>query len=80
MPLRSSLEVFVARPWASVALALLCVIISMLSVSDLVPRSTNRTYFPGHQWVFASLSWLLAFLFGYCAVKGLRLRSRSSKT
>lgn len=79
MSLRSSLGVFVARPWSSAALALLCVVIGIVSVSDLVPLSPNRRYFPGHQWLLASLSWLLAILLGYCASKGLNSPSRSSK-
>jgi hypothetical protein len=79
MSLRSSLAVLVARPWSSAALALLCVIIGIVAVSGLVPLSPNRQYFPGHQWLIASVSWLLAIFFGYCAAKGLTSRSSSGE-
>jgi hypothetical protein len=76
---RSFLGIFVARPWSSAALAVICAVIAVVAVTDLVPLSPNRRYFGGHQWVLASLYGLLAALFGYCAVKGLRVRARSSR-
>jgi len=79
MSFRSSLEVFVARPRSSVALALLCVVIGILFMSGHVPVSPNRKYLPGHQWLLASISWILAVLFGYCASKGFKMRSRPTK-
>ena len=78
MRAQSFLRIFVARPWSSAALAVICAVIAIVAVTDLVPLSPNRRYFGGHQWLLASLYGLLAVLFGYCAVKGLRLRSRSS--
>jgi hypothetical protein len=54
-------------------------IIGVVVVSGVIPLSPNRKYFPGHQWLIASLAWLLAVLFGYCAAKGLKSRSPSSK-
>jgi hypothetical protein len=80
MSLRGSLDGFVAKPRASAALALLCVVIGVVCVSGLVPLSPNRSYFPGHQWVLALLSWLLALLFAGCAAKGFKkLRSRPTR-
>jgi hypothetical protein len=76
---RSFLGIFVARPWSSAALAVICAVIAVVAVSDLVPLSPNRRYFGGHQWLLASLYGLLAGLFGYCAVKGLKARARPSK-
>jgi hypothetical protein len=75
MSLRTSLNVFVARPQSSAVLALLCLVIGIAFVSGLVPLSPNREYFPGHQWVLALLSWLLAVLFAYCASIGFKIRS-----
>lgn len=75
MSLRTSLEIFVVKPRASAALALLCLVIGIVSVSGLVPLSPDRRYFPGHQWVLALLSWLLAVLFACCAAKGFKMRS-----
>lgn len=76
MRARSFLGIFMARPWSSAALAVICGVIAVVAVSDLVPLSPNRQYFGGHQGLLATLYGLLAGLFGYCAVKGLRLRSR----
>lgn len=79
MSLRTSLKVFVARPWSSAALAVLCLVIGLVAVSGLVPLSANRRYFPGHDWLLALFSWLLALLFAGCASTGFRIRSGSLK-
>ena len=79
MSLRSSLEPFVARPRSSAVLALLCIVLGIVSISGLVPLSPNRRYFPGHEWLLASLSWVLAVLFGYCVLIGMKSWSRPSK-
>jgi len=72
-------DAFVARPRSSAALALLFVVIGIVSISGLVPLSPNRGYFPGHQWLIAFLSWLLAALFAYCASMGFKMHSRPTK-
>jgi len=79
MSLRTSLKVFVAKPWSSAALALLCLVIGIVSIRGLVPLSPDRSYFPGHQWVLALLSWLLVVLFACCAAKGFKMRSRPAR-
>src|SRR5690606_22609386 len=79
MFLRSSLELFVKRPRSSAALALLCVVLGIVSISGLVPLSPNRWYFPGHEWLLVSLSCVLAFIFGYCAFKGFKSQSRPAR-
>ena len=79
MALRSSLEHFVSRPRSTAVLALLLVAIGIISVNGLVPASPHRKYFPGHEWWLASLSWALALIFGYCALRGLTRRSRANK-
>jgi threonine/homoserine/homoserine lactone efflux protein len=76
MSLRSSLEPFVARPRSSAALAVLFIVLGVVSISGLVSLSPNRRYFPGHEWILASLSWVIAVLFGYGALKGMKSRSR----
>ena len=79
MSIRTSLEIFEAKPWSSATLALLCLVIGIVSISGLVPLSPDRRYFPGHQWVLALLSWLLAVLFACCAAKGFKMRSRPAR-
>ena len=79
MSRRTSLELFVARPRSSAVLALLFIVLGIVSISGLVPLSTNRRYFPAHEWLLASLSWVLAVLFGYCALIGMKSGSRPSK-
>ena len=80
MSLRSSLEIFVIRPRSSIVLALLCFVIGIISISGLVPLSPNRKYFIGHEWFLASFSWLLAVIFGYCAIKGFSSRPNPTCT
>ncbi len=79
MSLRSSLEHFVDRPRSSAALALLLVLMGIISVSGLLPISPNRKYLAGHEWLLASFCWSLALTFGYCAFRGLTVRSRARK-
>lgn len=67
-----SVALFAARPRASAVLAVLLVAIGLIIVSDLIPTSANRKYFPGHEWLLASISWAMALFFGYCAAKGRR--------
>ena len=79
MSLRSSLGHFVDRPRSSAALALLLVVMGIISISGLLPVSPNRKYFAGHEWLLASLCWALALTFGYCAFRGVTVRSGASK-
>lgn len=79
MFLRSSLELFVTRPRSSAVLAILCVVLGIVSISGLVPLSPNRWYFPGHEWLMATLGGVLAFIFGSCAFKGFRSQSRPTR-
>ena len=72
MSFSSSLELFVSRPRSSAVLALLMVLLGVILVSGLVPPSPNRRYFPGHEWLLASLCWALAVLFAVCAFRGLK--------
>jgi uncharacterized protein (DUF486 family) len=66
------IALFSARPVASAVLAVLLLALGLLIVSDLVPTSPHRRYFPGHEWLLAIVSWGLALFIGYCAVKGRR--------
>jgi hypothetical protein len=79
MSLRSSLELFVDRPRSSAVLALILVVMGLVSISGLVPLSPNRRYFAGHEWLLALLCWVLAVLFGYCGITGLKSRLRAGK-
>jgi hypothetical protein len=79
MSVRSSRELLVARPRSSAALALLLAALGGVSESGIVPLSPNRLYFPGHEWVLASLSWLAAAVCGYCAFKGMKSPPSSSR-
>jgi hypothetical protein len=71
-----SVALFASRPWSSAVLALLFVVIGLVVVSGLVPESPNRKYFPGHEWLLASVCWILALFFGYCAARGRALKLR----
>jgi len=73
--LRSSLTTFVERPRSAALLAFLFVVLGAVSASGLVPLSENRKYFPGHEWLLASLCWACAILLAYCAASGLKSRS-----
>lgn len=75
---RQPIPPFAERPRLCAVLAVLLIILGVLFVSDGVPASPNRRYFPGHEWLVASLSWVLAIFFGYCARAGyLRRPSRN---
>ena len=65
-----SLVEFTAHPWKSMVLAALLALIGAVVVFDWIPGSANRVYFPGHKWVLASLCWVTAAFFLFCAVRG----------
>jgi hypothetical protein len=73
-----SVALFASRPLSSAVLALLLVLLGLVIVSGLVPASPNRKYFPGHDWLLASVCWAVAAFFGYCAAKGRHLKRRKT--
>jgi hypothetical protein len=79
MQIRSSIASFVSRPRSSAVLAVLLVLLGIVFVSGVIPDSPNRRYLPGHEWLLASLCWVLALLFGYCARQGLTWTSGRSR-
>lgn len=74
MPSSKSVVLFSSRPLASTVLAVLLLAMGLLFVSGLMPTSSNRKYFPGHEWLLAILCWALAMFIGYCAAKGRKPR------
>jgi hypothetical protein len=67
-----SLDHFTARPKSSFVLAALLVVLGCVAISGLVPRSVNRFYFAGHEWLLASACWGMAVFFAYCGIIGRR--------
>ena len=63
---------FAEHPVPSIILALLLVFISIAFVAGWIPDSPHRRYFPGHQWVMAGLSGLLALFLAACACLGCK--------
>ena len=63
---------FAEHPMASIVLALLLIFIGIAFVASWIPDSLHRRYFLEHQWVMASLSWLLALFLAACACLGCR--------
>lgn len=74
-----SIRVFIRRPRSTAVLALLFLVLGLVFVSGLIPMSSNRRYFVGHEWVLASISWIMALLFAYCSARGLKLLSRRAR-
>jgi hypothetical protein len=74
--LRSASAEFAARPWLSVVLAALLIIIGLLFLSGRVPLSPNRRYFVHHAWVMALCCGGLALYFGNSARLGFERRRR----
>ncbi|HEX9392419.1 MAG TPA: hypothetical protein VF928_13995 [Usitatibacteraceae bacterium] len=72
---RSTLAHFARQPRLNPVLAFLCFVLGTISISGLVPVSSSRHYFPGHEWVLAILSWVLSTWFSYCALGGLKVSS-----
>ena len=69
--LDQTINVFAARPWSSLVLALLMLCLGALVLSGWIPSSPNRRYFPGHEWVLASLCGVVGLFFAHCARVGL---------
>ena len=78
MPDSKLVVLFASRPVSSVVLALLLVIMGLVIVSGLVPTSPNRRYFPGHEWLLATVCWAAAIFFGYCAARSRDAKRRRS--
>ena len=74
-----SIALFSSQPLASAVLAVLLVLMGLAVVSGLVPMSPNRRYFPGREWLLASICWALALFFGYCAAKGRKPKQFGEK-
>lgn len=70
MSLRSSLSIFIEQPRSTALLAFLFVVIGVVSASGVVPLGAHRKYFPGHEWLLATLCWVCAIALGYCAAIG----------
>lgn len=77
--LSNTLDLFSARPLSSLVLALLLVLLGVVAVSRLVPASDSRRYFAGHEWLLATVCWLMAAFFTFCAIKGWRLSVRQTQ-
>ena len=43
------------------------------------PESPHRRYLPGHRWIMATLSGLVALFFLYCSVRGFRQGRKDSR-
>ena len=69
---RRAVETFSARPWTSLLLAVLALMIGGVFLSGLLP--TSQKYVAGHEWCMAKLCVLGAAFFAYCAVLGIRQR------
>jgi len=69
---RRAIGTFSARPWASLLLAVVVLVIGALFVSGLLPKS--QKYVAGHEWYMAALCFAGAAFFIYCAVLGIRQR------
>jgi len=70
--LQHSTKPFVAHPKSSTVLAALLILIGIAFVSGWLPDLPNRRYFPGHHWIMAGLSWLVACFFLACAFLGFK--------
>jgi uncharacterized membrane protein YphA (DoxX/SURF4 family) len=68
---------FVAHPKSSTVLAVLLIVIVIAFVSGWFSDSPNRRYFPGHYWLMAGLSWLVAFFFLANAFLGFKQKNKS---
>lgn len=81
MQIHPAMKPFVERPWLSALLAVLMLLLGLLFVNGGIPRSPNRWYVPGHEWIMASVSWGLALFWGSCARLGFSATdSRPKKT
>jgi hypothetical protein len=69
---------FVEHPKGSLALALVLLGIGTAFACGWFPDSPHRRSLPGHQWIMAVLSWLVAFFFLGCAVHGFRQGPKDS--
>jgi hypothetical protein len=58
---------------------MLLVVLGAVATSGLVPASSSRTYFVGHEWLLAAVCWLMAAFFTFCAIKGWRLSARKAQ-
>lgn len=79
MPSTKLVALFSSRPLSSAVLAILLLGLGLVIVSDLVPASPNRKYFPGHDWLLAIVTWGLALFFGCCAAKGYNANPHKGK-
>lgn len=77
MQLHQSSKPFVTHPKSSVVLAVLLILIGIAFVSGWFPDSPNRRYSPGHHWLMAGLSWLVACFFLACAFLGFKQRNKN---
>ena len=71
-----SIGLFKSKPRASVALAVLCLALGVLNLTDWIPSSPNRPFRQEFGWVMTALSLVLAGLFAYCAFVGFRCIKR----
>lgn len=74
MPGSKLLTLFSSRPFSSAVLAALLLVLGLLFASGLVPTSSNRKYFTGHEWLLAMVCWVMSSFFGYCSAKGYKAR------
>ena len=68
----AAIKLFSRRPFLTALLAIVVAGLGFVFVSGWIPDSSNRRYFPGHQWLMAAGCWSLALFFGYCCYRGLR--------
>ena len=71
-----SIDLFKSKPRSSIALAVLCLALGMLNLTDWISSSPNRPFRQEFGWILTVLSLALAGLFAYCAFVGVRSLKR----
>lgn len=79
MDLKRACKPFVEHPLGSLALAIVLLGIGLAFACDWFPDSPHRRYLPGHRWIMATLSGLVALFFLYCSVRGFRQGRKDSR-
>lgn len=71
-----AVEVLSAHPRGCAVLSVLLAVLGLLFLTGWVPKSPNRLYFQGHEWLMATLCFVLTGFFVYCAVVGQRRKNK----
>ena len=79
MDLERARKPFVEHPKGSLPLAIVLLGIGLAFACGWFPDSPHRRYLPGHRWIMAALSGLVALFFLHCSIRGFRQGRKDSR-